>query len=206
MKKSTLTLFVAIVATVSTSSLALASRAFAQHDPMPHAAMQHGDMKMGMSGMMSLKQLSGQQFDIAFLSQMIPHHQGAVKMSQDALPTLKNEHVKKHAQKIIADQKKEIAEMQSLLRNDYKTKPSSDQMILMKNDMQAMMAMKMAGDRAFLQMMIPHHQGANEMSRLALQKSKSSKIRSLAQRILKAQTAEIKDFQNLLKSGNLAGA
>lgn len=203
MKKRTITLFVASVATASTTALTLASRAFAQHDSMP---MQRGDMKMGMSGMMALKQLSGQQFDIAFLSQMIPHHQGAVKMSQDALPTLKNAHVRKHAQNIIAAQKKEIAEMESLLQKEYKTQPSSEQMDMMKADMQAMMAMKMAGDRAFLQMMIPHHQGANEMSRLALQKSKSSKIRSLAQRILKAQTAEIKDFQNLLKSGNLTGA
>lgn len=204
MKKSTITLFVATVATASTTPLALASRAFAQHGPMPHAAMQHGDMKMGMSGMMSLKQLSGRAFDIAFLSQMIPHHESAVTMSKDALPTLKNAHVRKHAQKIIADQKKEIAEMQSLLQNDYKTKPSSDQMSLMKADMQPMMAMKMSGDRAFLQMMIPHHESANAMSRLALAKSKSPKIRSLAQRIVTAQSAEIKDFQAFLKSDHLA--
>lgn len=211
MKKSTVTLFVATVATASTTPLALASRAFAQHGPMPHAAMQHGDMKMGMSGMkmgmsgmMSLKQLSGRAFDIAFLSQMIPHHESATAMSKDALPTLKNAHVRKHAQKIIADQKKEIAEMQSLLQNDYKTKPSSDQMSLMKADMQPMMAMKMSGVRAFLQMMIPHHESANAMSRLALAKSKSPKILSLAQRIVTAQSAEIKDFQALLKSDHLA--
>jgi hypothetical protein len=44
------------------------------------------------------------------------------------------------------------------------------------------------------------------MSRLALAKSQNAKVRSLARRILKAQTAEIADFQRLLQSGNLTAA
>ena len=206
MKKTNIASFLAV------ASLSLAPAAFAQHDAMQHggsmSAMQHGgmSMKMGMSGMIALKRLSGRAFDSAFLSQMMEHHQGALDMTRDALPTLKNARVKKHARNIIADQKKEIAEMRALLQRDFKTRPSQAQRNLMKHDMHAMMAMKMTGDRAFLQMMIPHHQGANDMSRLALAKSKNPKVRSLAQRILKAQTAEIADFQRLLKSGNLSAA
>ena len=206
MKKTT------IVWAVAAATLAFApiTVAFAQHADghgSPQGTHQGGHaMPMGMSGMMALKRLSGRAFDSAFLSQMIGHHQGALDMTRDALLTLKNAHVKKHARNIIADQKKEIAEMRALLQRDFKTQPSQAQMNLMKHDMHAMMAMKMTGDRAFLQMMIPHHQGANDMSRLALAKSKNPKVRSLAQRIIKAQTAEIADFQRLLKSGNLAAA
>jgi len=163
-------------------------------------------MQMGMSGMTALRRLSGRAFDVAFLSQMIEHHQGAVDMTRDALPTLKNAHVQKHAQNIIADQRKEIAEMRAILRRGFKTQPTQAQMNLMKHDMHAMMAMKSDGDRMFLQMMIPHHRGANEMSRLALVKSRNPKVRSLANRIFKAQTAEIADFQRLLQSGALAAA
>lgn len=181
--------------------------ALAQHGNMHN--MQHGTMRMhmqmGMSGMSALRRLSGRAFDSAFLSQMMEHHQGAVDMSRDALPTLKNAHVKKHAQNIIAGQQKEIAEMRTILQRDFKTQPLMAQMNLMKRDMQGMMAMKSDGDRMFLQMMIPHHRGANEMSRLALRRSHNAKVRSLAHRILKAQTAEIKDFRHLLRSGSLAG-
>nr|CAA9255724.1 hypothetical protein AVDCRST_MAG63-2163 [uncultured Armatimonadetes bacterium] len=161
-------------------------------------------MKMGTRGMQALQRLSGRQFDVAFLSQMTEHHQGAVDMSRQALPSLKNARVRRHAQNIIADQRKEIAEMRAILQREYKTGPSPAQRNLMKQDMHAMMAMKMTGDRMFLEMMIPHHQGANDMSRLALQKSKNPRIRALAQRIIKAQTAEIKDFQSLLRSRDLA--
>ena len=188
----------------------------AQHEGHDHSqhggGSQHGaahgagghSMKMGTRGMQALQRLSGRQFDVAFLSQMTEHHQGAVDMSRQALPSLKNARVRRHAQNIIADQRKEIAEMRAILQREYKTGPSPAQRNLMKQDMHAMMAMKMTGDRMFLEMMIPHHQGANDMSRLALQKSKNPRIRALAQRIIKAQTAEIKDFQSLLRSRDLA--
>ncbi len=163
-------------------------------------------MKMGRSGMHALSGLSSKAFDIAFLSQMIPHHQGAIDMSRDALPRLRNPQVKQHAQRIIADQTREIAQMTTLLQKGYGVKPSPEQARLMKADMQPMMAVKTQGDRMFLQMMIPHHQGAIDMSRLALHKSGNAQVKRLAASIIKGQTAEIADFQHLLHGGNLAAA
>ena len=58
----------------------------------------------------------------------------------------------------------------------------------------------------FLQMMTPHHQGAIEMSRLALTNSSSPRVKALANRIIKDQSAEIGDFQKMLKQGVGKGA
>jgi hypothetical protein len=71
---------------------ALAQQGTTQH----HGGMQHEmHVQMGRSGMTALRRLSGRAFDVAFLSQMTEHHQGAVDMTRAALPTLKNAHVKK---------------------------------------------------------------------------------------------------------------
>jgi len=44
--------------------------------------------------------------------------------------------------------------------------------------------------------MIPHHQGAVAMANEALQKSKKDEIKTLANGIIKAQNAEIKQMQD----------
>lgn len=52
-------------------------------------------------------------FDAAFISEMIVHHQGAVKMAELALTNAKHQEIKDLAQAIITAQNKEIADMQS---------------------------------------------------------------------------------------------
>lgn len=51
-------------------------------------------------------------------------------------------------------------------------------------------------DLMFAAMMIPHHEQALEMSTLALEKSKNSQVRALAQEIYDAQTPEIKEMKS----------
>lgn len=51
-------------------------------------------------------------------------------------------------------------------------------------------------DRHFIEQMIPHHEGAIEMAKLALERSERSEIRSLANGIIEAQTKEITDMNN----------
>ena len=58
-------------------------------------------------------------------------------------------------------------------------------------------------DVMFLQMMIPHHQQAVDMSKLALEKSSNTQLRDLATRIKSAQTSEIAQMKKWL---NDAGA
>ena len=54
-------------------------------------------------------------------------------------------------------------------------------------------------DVMFLQMMIPHHQQAIDISNLALKTSKDSELRVLAQTIIKAQSSEIVQMKAWLK-------
>jgi uncharacterized protein (DUF305 family) len=78
---------------------------------MQNAGMGMDDM---MSGMMAgLEGKKGDDFDKAFLAEMIVHHEGAVQMAQMVLETSKKPELVKLANDIIAAQKNEITMMQN---------------------------------------------------------------------------------------------
>ena len=156
-------------------------------------------MKMGMSGMQALQRLSGKEFNISFLSQMIAHHQGAVAMAQQALEVAKHAETKKEAHMVVTDQKREIEQMTVWLQKWYGVQPSEAQGELMKADMKTMTAMKIENDRMFFEMMIPHHQSAIEMSQMVFKRSDKAEVKHLARSIIKAQKAEIIRYKSLLK-------
>ena len=60
----------------------------------------------------SLKAKTGKEYDRAFYQDIIKHHQEAVKMIDDYLPKAKNAMIKQMAEKMKADQTKEIADFQ----------------------------------------------------------------------------------------------
>ncbi len=68
-----------------------------------HGAMD--DMMQGLFGK------SGDDFDKAFLSEMIMHHEGAVVMAEAALKNAKHEEIKQMANAIISAQTTEIKQM-----------------------------------------------------------------------------------------------
>lgn len=57
-----------------------------------------------------------------------------------------------------------------------------------------------AFDRAFVSMMIPHHQEAIDMAKAVLPKSKDAQVKKWAQAIIRDQQKEINEMQTLLKS------
>jgi hypothetical protein len=65
--------------------------------------------------------------------------------------------------------------------------------VAMRTMIQAMEATPMSGDpdRDFLAMMIPHHEGAIEMARLALLHGRDPLVRQLAEGIIAGQQAEV---------------
>ncbi len=178
------------------------------------AQMNMGDMKMGNmgdSGAKALAKLSGKNYDIAWLSQMIEHHRGAVEMSKLCVKNCLDKDVKAAAQKIINAQDKEILQMTTWLKNWYKATPDPKQMAMMKADMKPMMDTSMGGmqpmaghsmaiDRSFLEGMIPHHQHAVAMGQDAIKRALRPELKKFGQTVVNDQSKEIKEYQGWLKT------
>jgi len=91
---------------------------------MSDGAAMH-DSSMGMSGQMDdmmrgLEGKTGDEFDKAFLSEMIMHHEGAVVMAQAALKDAKHQEIKDLANGIITAQNTEIKQMQDWQQSWYR--------------------------------------------------------------------------------------
>lgn len=171
--------------------------------------MGNSSMNMGTQAMTALEKLTGKKFDIAWMSQMIAHHKGALEMAEQCVKACNEPNVKKAAQTIIGAQSKEIKQMTGWLKTWYAATPDKTQMALMKSDMKSMMDSSMGGmqpmagmthaDKAFLEGMIPHHQSAVDMAKLALTKAAKPELKKFAQQVITDQSKEIKQFQAWLK-------
>ncbi len=91
----------------------------AYNSQMGHSMPMSQDQMKGMMMSMNLGS-ADDQFDLRFLNAMIPHHEGAVVMAQDALSKSKRPEIKKLAAEIIASQKTEIKQMQQWKQAWYK--------------------------------------------------------------------------------------
>lgn len=84
----------------------------------PDSSMDHSDMMSGMLSADDIKKLSslrGPEFDRAWMTGMIEHHEGAIEMAKDVLKDGKDTAVKALAQLITTAQDSEILEMKKLL-------------------------------------------------------------------------------------------
>ncbi len=155
------------------------------------------------------KPSSTKSVEIDFLSDMIPHHQGAIDSATLLLQKLKSGKTAMLAQKIIKAQESEIAEFKELIANKSitTTKISSKEYkgFAEKNAkamamMMHRMAFKESGniERDFLVAMIAHHQGAVDASTIALEYTKDEKVLQIAQKIIEDQQNEISTMQKLI--------
>ena len=82
----------------------------------------HTDLMKGMDEMnaMMMKGMTASDIDVAFVCGMIPHHQGAINMAKAELAHGDSEWAKQMAQKVIAAQEQEIAEMLNWLAEQSK--------------------------------------------------------------------------------------
>ena len=88
------------------------------HAEMNHEMAMTPAHKQSMMMSMSLGKADA-GFDKRFLDAMIPHHQGALTMSQDALQKSKRPQIRKLSESIIASQKLEIESMTKWRREWY---------------------------------------------------------------------------------------
>ncbi|VXD11946.1 DUF305 domain-containing protein [Planktothrix paucivesiculata] len=212
-----------ILAIPVTLSLGACTRVESDSKPMSSEAVtpvssetiltQNNGMMSGNHGMMMDLGPADAEYDLRFIDGMIPHHKGAVKMSEQVLQKSNNPEVKKLAEEIIKAQEKEIAQMQEWRKTWYPDAkdaimyhaPMGHSMSMSKEDMESMMMMADLGpadagfDQRFVEAMIPHHEGALIMAKDAQVKSKRPEIQQLAQAILVSQAAEIKLMKKWLK-------
>ena len=92
--------------------------------PMAYDAQMGHMMEMSsdqMKGMMMNMDLGAadKDFDLRFINGMIPHHEGAVTMAQDALKKSQRPEIKKLAQAIITSQDAEINQMKQWRKSWY---------------------------------------------------------------------------------------
>jgi uncharacterized protein (DUF305 family) len=175
-----------------------AARAFAEAN-----AKMHKDMTITFGG----------NADVDFARGMIPHHQGAIDMAEIVLRYGKGAAVKKLSTKVIAAQRKEIAQMQAWLARNGSQLPGDGSAAAVKafEDINAKMhkdmTMTFTGDADvdFIQGMVPHHEGAVEMARVLLQFGKDPKLRKLAEDIIRTQNDEIAFMKDWLTKRGQSG-
>jgi uncharacterized protein (DUF305 family) len=166
-----------------------------------------GSMMNGGSLMGSLDE--DQPFDLQFIDQMIPHHEGALMSSEHMISNSERPELRQLYENIQQSQSEQIEQMQAWRKEWY---PDAEQPSGMMGDGQTgnmmgngMMGGSMQGmmggnalDIMFLKMMIPHHQMAVDMSDEALSKAEHPELRDLAQNIRDEQSSEIKLMRGYL--------
>jgi uncharacterized protein (DUF305 family) len=143
----------------------------------------------------------------AFLQSMVPHHRSAVEMAEVAETEAESDFVKGLAGDITASQNEEIALMERIHERLYKAplRPdmgahaalglSAREAGMNHMDGAMMIRGKRPFDRAFIDHMIPHHEGATRMAEVVLPETRDRELRRLAEEIIAAQRKEIAEMK-----------
>ena len=153
--------------------------------------------------------------DQAFVRLMVPHHQSAVDMAGVAQEKSRRKEIKTLADDIVATQNVEIEELNrigdsigadgSMAGMDHGAggMESGDLEALGLTTEQAGMSMDMAElegakpfDRAFIDAMVPHHEGAIAMAEAVLERGQDPDLKTLAEKIVSAQEREIRQMSS----------
>lgn len=153
------------------------------------------------------------QADVAFATEMIPHHAQAIEMANMGATQATNPTVKSLAASIKKAQDPEITEMSRWLKTWGQPIPSTsmssgmDGMAMGSSGTGMMSATDMAAlgkatgasfDRMWVTMMITHHQGAVSMATAELRAGSNPDAKALAHSIISSQNAQIEQMQTLL--------
>jgi uncharacterized protein (DUF305 family) len=153
-----------------------------------------------------------------FIVMMIPHHEDAIAMADLALTRAQHPELKTLAQSIKTTQTREIQDMQTWYKQWYGTDVPEWQagpsgmhnrqgnprgfgmrmrhggMMGMRSNLAALQTAK-DFDRAFIEDMIPHHEMAVMMAQMVLTNNQHPEMRTLAESMIKTQTAEINQMR-----------
>jgi uncharacterized protein (DUF305 family) len=163
------------------------------------AACGEGDDTGSGEGASSSESAPGNGIDRAFATAMIPHHRSAVDMAEIAKEKSERSEIKQLADAIVTAQNAEIEQLTAL---DQQLKDAGvpagqlgvpEHEMVMEDDA-SMLEDARPFDREFIDMMIPHHQGAIRMARAELENGQNRELKALAEAIVDAQSKEIDEM------------
>lgn len=147
--------------------------------------------------------------DEAFVRQMQMHHSMAIQMAMMATEEGEHKAIRTTARNIVKHQRYEVDRLMKIAERlgippsatHGHTQIMDDLETLGLTMKQAGMDMEMGGlhgadpfDRMFIDMMVPHHQGAIRMARAELKRGKVGELRAIARSIVQAQAKEIRQM------------
>jgi uncharacterized protein (DUF305 family) len=155
-------------------------------DPDPAGAVEPGQM-------MELD-------DETFVAAMIEHQEGAIEMAEVALERAEHAEVRQMARAIVDTQQAEVEQMDAWM-NDWSGRGGhgmdhgvTHAEMGMDLDMDEFRRAE-PFDRAFLDAMIVHHEGAIEMADAILNSTERDELKEMAREIIEVQRAEIEQMR-----------
>lgn len=144
--------------------------------------------------------------DAAFIRQMVPHHEMAVEMAEDVKKTAKHGEITQLADDVIETQTAEIAELKAKAKelgvdaSDAGGQLAADAKTLGlapdKLGMSAHVGMSdELSERAFIDEMIVHHEGAIAMAKAQLEAGDDADLRNISTAIVAGQQREIEQLE-----------
>lgn len=140
---------------------------------------------------------SGTEVDRAFVAGMVPHHQLAIEMAKVAQERGESPFVRELADEIVAAQSEEIRLMRRIDSELAKEGVEVGDLGVPEHltGMESSMAELESArpfDRTFIDMMVAHHAGAIRQARIEIEEGENEDLMALAQRIIEAQSREIR--------------
>jgi uncharacterized protein (DUF305 family) len=143
------------------------------------------------------KEKRAARFEVAYLTEMIDHHQMGVHMAQPCIEKAVHAELRRLCRNIARVQAAEIKTMQKWLHDWYRIdhEPSMDH-AGHHRDMETLESLSGGKfEKAFLEMMIEHHVGAVVDSQECLEKAEHAQLKRLCQSIIVSQVREINQMQ-----------
>ena len=176
-----------------------------QPEPTSPTAYEFGETLAG---------LEGEELEITFLAEIIPHHRAAIEMSQLELERGVSPDIRTHAENIIANQQHQIDQFTRRLEEWYGLTPeeamaqvpaeAQEEMKILEEETQMMieeLSAVEAGedfDVAFVQKMIPHHNSGIIEFLEPQSRAVHPQLRVAATAGITTQQAQVADFRTWL--------
>lgn len=138
--------------------------------------------------------------DAAFTSAMIPHHESAVDAADLALSRAEHRQLEELAREMITVQSIELATLRSVRDVIQQAGIEEGDLGLSEEEMgvahhPAELRNAEDFDCAFIEMMVPHHEGAIRMARAELESGIHAELRRMSENIIDAQGYEIRQMR-----------